>query len=355
MIGADSRPAQKKHALQTLCDLCYTLQEDPGILVAIAAAGAIPPLVQLLGLYASDGNKLLSPDVEELLSPEDLQCFPVAALLALSENDDNTVSIAGAGAVPRVVQLLLPDAPSYMLEPAAALLYNLTRVNAEVAGTVIPAGAVPRLVLLLGPGSTPATQWQAAGVLELLSVHAGNRATVAAAGAIPMLVQLLGSGSSSEAQRSAAWALDHLSGDVANRATIAAAGAVPLLVQLLGPGSTGSVLVVAAAALANLAQNADNMVAIAAAGAIPLLVNLLGPGSSPDPDVEQCTAGFLSNLTIDDDQNTAAIVAAGGFSALVRLGARSTDPQTQAAIASFLSLFTPFEVAVAMRQDRQRA
>ncbi|KAG1677120.1 hypothetical protein FOA52_000926 [Chlamydomonas sp. UWO 241] len=64
-------------------------------------------------------------------------------------------------------------------------------LNADNKDTIAAAGAIPRLVLLLGPGSSAYGQ-QSAGALMVLAQDADNQVVIA--GAIPRLVQLLGPG-----------------------------------------------------------------------------------------------------------------------------------------------------------------
>ncbi|KAG1676770.1 hypothetical protein FOA52_005059 [Chlamydomonas sp. UWO 241] len=47
MLSVESRPGQQKQALETISEMCY--DRDPDFLSAIAAAGAIPAVVKLLG------------------------------------------------------------------------------------------------------------------------------------------------------------------------------------------------------------------------------------------------------------------------------------------------------------------
>jgi hypothetical protein len=48
-LGADARPSQQRHALDTIVSLCITGNGEQDTRAAVAAAGAIVPLIQLLG------------------------------------------------------------------------------------------------------------------------------------------------------------------------------------------------------------------------------------------------------------------------------------------------------------------
>ncbi|KAG1667909.1 hypothetical protein FOA52_013670 [Chlamydomonas sp. UWO 241] len=57
--------------------------------------------------------------------------------------------------------------------------------------TIAAAGAIPRLVRLLEAGSPPSVQGNAARALAMLALNAANAATIAGAGAINPVVQLM--------------------------------------------------------------------------------------------------------------------------------------------------------------------
>ena len=71
-------------------------------------------------------------------------------------------------------------------------MWNLA-VDAEDCNTIAAAGAIPLLVQLLTEGRDSAKE-QAAGALGNLTANAENQKTIAVAGAIPLLVQLLSEG-----------------------------------------------------------------------------------------------------------------------------------------------------------------
>ncbi|KAG1675581.1 hypothetical protein FOA52_014169 [Chlamydomonas sp. UWO 241] len=140
--------------------------------------------------------------------------------------------------------------------------------NADNVATIAAAGAIPSLVQLLKATSAAEVQLSAAGALHNLAQNADNQVMIAAAGSIPPLVQLLGTISPSGVQRNAAATLMILSADADNQVTIAAAGAIPPLVLLLRPGSDDLLKEVATRALETLGHsNTKNRAAVAVAGA----------------------------------------------------------------------------------------
>jgi hypothetical protein len=108
-------------------------------------------------------------------------------------------AVAAVGAVPLLVQMLgtapiLRQCPAAYVQRDAAGALMAFAAHAEVAGTsaFAAAGAIPPLVQMLGPGTEPQTQWHAAAAIADLSAHADNKSIIAAAGGIPLLFKLMG-------------------------------------------------------------------------------------------------------------------------------------------------------------------
>jgi hypothetical protein len=130
----------------------------------IAATGAIPRLVQLLG-----------PGV-----PPAVQYGSAAVLMNLAAIADLRETIADAGAIPPLVRLLVGD----RAEPAAGALANLcgTPMNVDIQAAIAAAGAIPRLVQLMLPGTPADTRVAAATALrKLRHNNAANQAAQAVA------------------------------------------------------------------------------------------------------------------------------------------------------------------------------
>ncbi|KAG1673876.1 hypothetical protein FOA52_012901 [Chlamydomonas sp. UWO 241] len=215
------------------------LQGGRAAQTAIAAAGAGPVLVELLGPGSSSG----------------VQMDAAWAVHSLAEGHAANQAAIAAGAIPALVQLLVgPATPANVRTAAAGALGGLAKGNAENQAAVTAAGAIPALVQLLGTVSSPFAQMQAAGALGIIADdHAQNQSDIAAAGAVPALVELLGPGCSADMQAHSAGALRSLAADHAqNQAAITAAGAIPALTRLWGPGSSTFVQWAAARALRNL-------------------------------------------------------------------------------------------------------
>jgi hypothetical protein len=133
-----------------------------------AAAGAFPALVALLG--PGTGS---SPNVQ------DFAAIALQNLAASAEHDD---AIAAAGAIPPLVLLLKSE---YAQASAAYALQNLA-LKPENQSAIAAAGAIPMLVLLLEDSDDDDNRLEAvAGALcNLAHQHAQNAAAIVAAGAL---------------------------------------------------------------------------------------------------------------------------------------------------------------------------
>jgi hypothetical protein len=191
-LGVVTRPRELKEALTAVAKLCSDVNNK----AAIVVAGAIPPLVQLLGTMPG------FPYVVQ-------QRAAAASLMHLSHRDilideETAVTIAAAGAIPQLVQLLESGSPAYVQQEAVGVLALLAAANTEIAVTIVEAGAIAPLVQLLGSGSPVLLQKRAVDTLVVLAMtDAAFAATIAAAGAIPLLLQLLGPGYSAQVQATA--------------------------------------------------------------------------------------------------------------------------------------------------------
>ncbi|KAG1676481.1 hypothetical protein FOA52_002301 [Chlamydomonas sp. UWO 241] len=354
LLGPDSTAGVQASATLALCLLATDHAQNQAAIGS--AAGAIPALV-----------KLLAPNM-----PAEVRRHALLALCNLAANHaQNQAVMAAAGAIPILVQLLGPESLSDVQAIAARTLGSLAFNHAQ---NLAAAGAVPALVQLLGPGSSAdvqlgpgssaGVQENAAGALMNLALDAGLKVTIAAAGAIPPLVQLLGSGSPPGVQEAATGVLMTLmTQNTVNQVAMAAAGAIPSLVRLLGAGSPAGVQEWTLVALSCLAENADNQVTIAAAGAIPPLVQLLGSG--PPADMQDNTAAALLNLAANSARtlmnlaanagNKVTIAAAGAIPPLMQLLGPGSQDQTKTfaswALKSLAESNVDNQVAIAAAAD----
>ncbi|XP_075519842.1 U-box domain-containing protein 13-like [Primulina tabacum] len=194
--------------------------------------------------------------------------------LLAKRNADNRVAIAEAGAIPLLIQLLsTPD--SRTQEHSVTALLNLSICDTN-KGSIISSGAVPGIVHVLKKGSTEARE-NAAATLFSLSVVDENKVTIGSSGAIPPLVTLLSEGTQ-RGKKDAATALFNLCIYQGNKGKAVRAGVIPTLMRLLTEPQ-GSMVDEALAILAILSSHPDGKAAIGASEAVPVLVDVIGNGS----------------------------------------------------------------------------
>ena len=270
--------------------------------VAIAEAGAIPPLVVLLsgGLESACSaycgySAACSAEAAE---------HAAYALSMLARHDSYRITIAEAGAIPPLMALLSGGIGHMATVYAAYALCNLSYKEANKAA-ITEAGAIQLLVALLceATGLYPTVVVRLAIGLHNLAQDTEGRAAVIRASAIPPLVALLGGGPESKSAEKAAMVLNDLAHDTEGRAIMIGAGAIPRLVTFLGQallsgGGESKAAGSAAWTLSWLACNTEGRVAIVAAEGIPQLVALLsgGPESGTAFGTAAAAALALSNL-----------------------------------------------------------
>lgn len=280
--------------------------------IAIAKAGAIEPLVQLL------------EDPAPGLREEAARALWNLARNHKEINVKNQVAIGSAGAIKPLVRLL-EDEVSRVRIVAAAVLNDLAIDNIGNQIAIARTGAIGSLISLLQQEEAPALV-MAAGLLQSLAKSSFDPQVASAlAGAISPLVDML-KADTLLAQEHAAASLGTLaaySKDI--QVMIGRAGAiVPLVDRLKGDMMQGT----AAVALRNLAENnPENQAAIAKAGAIVPLVKLLEDGM---PAVRSEAARALWNLARENMDNQVAIVREGAVIPLVAL--LKGDAQEEATI-----------------------
>ena len=235
----------KKHAAEVLLDLTC----NNATAAAVAAAGAIAPLVELVR-SGSEGTA-------EWRASENgwrASACAAAALGSLAaENDANKVAIAEAGAIAPLIELVRSSSEKAK-EHAARTLHNLA-INATNAAAIAVAGGIEPLVELLRSAFDDTKTCVAEALTNLASSHA-NQVAIVKAGAISPLLELARSGSE-KAKEAAAATLNRLAYNDANAVAIAEAGGSEPLVELVRGGSEDA-KEEAAGALMNLADNAAN-------------------------------------------------------------------------------------------------
>ena len=340
--------------------------ENEGAPVRVVNAGAISPLVALLGTGSMEAKSeavgaltcLATNDPKSQLAiatglvallgsgTAESQEHVTSMLLGLSEKPDNRRAIAHAGAVQRLIVQLRGggalEAASARTslraqELGAQVLLRLSRDDEANAHAIVAHGGLRFLVALLSAESAEA-QVNAADVLcDVARRSTEIQSRVAAEGAVEILVKLLSSTGPLRARTAAAGALWSLSiGHAAIQAAVTAAGAIPELVQLLCTDDAGAQRQ-AAAALAALAVGGHSIQgSITSAGGIEPLVRLLDAAAArAQGSTAAQAASALAALVANHPANQAAVAAAGGIEPLVALirDAGAEDAKEEAATA----------------------
>ena len=278
---------------------------DTDRLVAIAEAGGIKPLVQLL---------------DPSLSTAQARENAAGALWHLALNRENQVNIAKVNGIAPLVTVL-DDGTAEAHQHAADALARLATNNADNQAHI-----AKHCVNLLGNLKVGAQRRAAKALKDLADDNPGSPVVIVNAGAISPLVHLLSTGAP-EVKEQVAGTLSSVS--LKSQATQLAIATG--LVALVGAGYAESQEHVTQLLLI-LTQDNDNRSAIARAGAIPRLVAQMRGALYTSTKAQDLAAAVLAHLSGDSDENVAAIAAASGIRPLVMmLTADSSTAQTHAA------------------------
>jgi vacuolar protein 8 len=138
---------------------------------AIAEAGGIPPLVELLRDGSADAKRRAA--------------WALCTLAYISANKD---LIAAAGGIPPLVELLRDGSVDKII--AVRALQNLAYSNAANKILIAEAGGIPPLVELLRDESADAEQSAASALRHLAHNNDANTVAIAATAGLETLVQL---------------------------------------------------------------------------------------------------------------------------------------------------------------------
>jgi hypothetical protein len=207
--------------------------------------------------------------VREQMPVSVMSAEEVARVLeGMTEEVERPRTIVEAGAIPPLVRLL-GSGRGREAEFAAGALWGLA-LRSENWKLVLEAGGIGPLVALLSSGKGAEADY-AASTLRNLTLRPNSQKLIVQAGVVGPLVRLLSSGKGGEAENAAA-TLWHLAQRAETRPMIADAGAIPPLVMLLS-SEKGVEALMAAGTLAGVAEYAENLHRIATTPrAIPLLV-----------------------------------------------------------------------------------
>lgn len=261
----------------------------------VFSAGAIPPLVAMLG----------SPSAQ-------MQANAAGALANLARNHpDNQTAIARTGAIAPLCQMVR-EGSQEAKDRSASAIWSLATDNAANKDTLAKLGGIDPLLGLLVAGTTERSQENVSGALcAVAAKHTENRALVA-----KRLVGLLGSAAAKAADRAvrvlqtcSAFAND----STFNQIALAKAGIIPPLIIWLTSIALNAQAQAAHSLLCVAVDNTTTQSLIAKAHAIPPLIGLLKKSS---PAAQDSALRALWHLA-SQPENQVHIADAGGVKPLV--------------------------------------
>ncbi|KAK9844966.1 hypothetical protein WJX74_009116 [Apatococcus lobatus] len=283
---------------------------------SVAASGAIPPLVSLLGFNTTTSTA---------------QAPAAAALDSLAYRSlAHRQEMAAAGVIPPLVAFLQhsltsppdptlpaadnPFAPDQPMRPALNLLHSLALDSPGMRRELAGCGAIPLLTALMGAQSgaqsSPMQLAQAAGVLSRMAADGQDfRDAIMSAGAVPALVGTLQDpGASPAGQEQALGALEVLAaGAPACSAAIVSAGGVPAVIQLLNVAPPHLQRRAAATLAALAADEGAVLPGVQVSTAVQKLADLVL--TPPDPDTQVLAVSALCRLPLGQDPQLAQTAA----------------------------------------------
>mmetsp|Transcript_20987 Transcript_20987/g.65021 ORF Transcript_20987/g.65021 Transcript_20987/m.65021 type:complete len:510 (-) Transcript_20987:104-1633(-) len=234
------------------------------------------------------------------------------------EDDERGLAIAQAGAVPPLVRLLINGDTDNKVDASWALA-TLANINKDNCEMLIAADAVQPLVDLLHADDSYKGQANSACVLNSLACESQERAAlVASCGGIPPLVRLLSFVDGRRAT-SAACALANLAEESPERSQlIVGAGGIKPLVDMLRLNNPRGGQADAACALANMCEGSqERAAAIHKAHAVKKLIAMVKGG---DEEEDRAYAALcLSNLADGSPERAGKITELGAVVPLAKL------------------------------------
>eukprot|EP01018_Ginkgo_biloba_P018216 Gb_40872 [translate_table: standard] len=265
-----------------------------------------------------DGSKKYGRLLTNLSNPPlEVQTVAAQEVIFLSKDDNEACSYMGANQfIPALVNFLWSavDALDTKAQETGALaLFNLAVNNNGNKASIMSAGAVPLLLVLLD--SETAAVVVAVAVMLVLSASDENKASIGSSGAIPRLMVLLDS-ESNQCRQDALNTLYNLSTFVGNQSRMLSAGAVSKIVHLLGVGEANCTEM-CITILYNLAGTEEGRAIIAETeGCIVALAELLDTGT---PKEQEQAAASLLLLCTNSFEHCQLVLREGVIPSLVTL------------------------------------
>jgi hypothetical protein len=215
-----------------------------------------------------------------------------ACLGELQEPSEQIIVIAAAGAIPILIDIIRTGvAKHYALGALANLASGPSVIGDAIAVAGGPNGSIALFVELMRSGSESQKQYAALTLLNLATDSDERQIAIKTAGALPPAIELARSGGD-EAKEFAASLLRNLACHKDNGVAIALAGGIPVLVALAESGHAAA-KTRAAAALKNLARDVDIELRIATTRGTAALVDMARHGGFFEDDAAKHAAARL--------------------------------------------------------------
>eukprot|EP01018_Ginkgo_biloba_P022702 Gb_16859 [translate_table: standard] len=223
---------------------------------------------------------------------------------------------------PELLAALLPlltSRYSVIQTNAVAALVNLSLENDNKV-SIVRAGAIPCLIDVLKAGH-PEAQEHAAGAIFSLALNDENKTAIGVLGAVPPLIHMLRS-SEERTRQDAAMALYHLSFAQSNRSKLMKVGAISILLNLAQEEISG-VATRALLILCNIAATSEGRKALLDANATASLVGILAKHqkdrSKGSQVLREHTVAALLSLSHNNLRFKSLAMQAGAMELLVGL------------------------------------
>ncbi|GLJ36599.1 hypothetical protein SUGI_0735790 [Cryptomeria japonica] len=241
---------------------------------------------------------------------------------------------------PKLLSALLPHLTSRyagIQSNAVAALVNLSLEN-ENKVSIVRVGAIPYLIDVLKMGNLEA-QEHAAGAVFSLALNDDNKTAIGVLGAIPPLLHILRS-AAERTRKDAAMALYHLSFVQVNRAKLMKAGAVSILLSL-AQEEISDVACRALLILCNIASSSEGRKALLDTNATALLVGILAKHqkdrSKGSQLIQENVVAALLLLSRNNARFKSLAIQAGAMELLVWL-AEHGNARTKEKVSVILSI-----------------
>lgn len=315
LLELSSSSKEKENAMIAIKHLSYHSQERQ---TAICSEGGIPMVVNVLVSSTSNVK-----DIGAI----NLSCYAADAVAQIGKkNPANQLALAEAGAIGPLVAMLGSPTPE-MQSTGALAISSLSRNCFENQAAIARTGAIAPLCTNVRDGSTETREGSASALWSLATDNAPNKATIAKLGGIEPLVSLLVGGSSLKGAALSSGALASLSAkNSENRVAIA-----KRLISLLSSRVAERAVRVLGAISDMCMDNVANQIAIAKASGIQPLITWMSGGLdklSFSAEAQREAARAVLGVASNNPTTQMLVAKHGGIPQLIEL-VRQSNKETQ--------------------------